>query len=362
MHETTAAAAPPSPACRQPGPLYWTPALTIAVTFGPVAAGLAGTLAPAFGWLPALGGERFSTAAFQSLLSWPGFPRAAALSLTTGLGATLLSLAIVALIGAGWQGTRAFRTIERALSPLLSVPHAAAAFGLAYLIAPSGWIARVFSPWATGWERPPDLLIVQDPAGLALISGLVTKEVPFLLLMTLAALPQVQSAQSRTVAQALGYRPVTAWLKTVFPRVYPQMRLPVYAVLAYSMSVVDVAIILRPNTPPTLSVQVVRWMNDPDLALRFQAAAGAVVQLLLVLGALGLWRAGEVTVAALGRRWVERGGRGRADGAARALGLGAAALTAGAIGVGLAGLAAWSVAGFWRFPNIAPDALTWRSW
>ena len=357
MHETTAESRFPRPAS-----LRWAPALTLSVMLGPVLAGLAGTLAPAFGWLPALGGEQLDLDAVVALLDWPGFPRAATVSLTTGLATTLLSLTIVALFCAGWQDTRMFRAVERGLSPLLSVPHAAAAFGLAFLIAPSGWVARTMSPWATGWDRPPDLLIVQDPAGLALVAGLVTKEVPFLLLMTLAALGQLQSTKTRTVAQALGYGRVTAWLKTVFPRVYPQIRLPVYAVLAYSMSVVDVAIILGPNTPPTLSVQVVRWMNDPDLALRFQAAAGAVVQLLLVVCALALWRVGEVAVAALGRRWVERGGRGHTEGLTAGLGLGTAALSAGAIGLGLAGLAVWSLAGFWSFPEVLPQTLTWRSW
>jgi putative thiamine transport system permease protein len=32
----------------------------------------------------------------------------------------------------------------------------------------------------------------------------------------------------------------------------------VYVVIAYSMSIVDVAVILGPSTPPTLSVQIVK--------------------------------------------------------------------------------------------------------
>ena len=344
--------------------LPWAPALTLLVMLGPVAAGFLGTLLPALGWLPALGGTSVGAAAFADLLAWPGLPRAVALSLGVGLAATALSLGIVVLIVAGWHGTRAFRAMERALSPLLSVPHAAAAFGLAFLIAPSGWIARALSPWATGWEQPPDLLIVQDPWGLSLTLGLVTKEVPFLLLMTLAALTQAKAAQSRMVAGALGYRPVTGWLKTVFPQVYRQIRLPVYAVLAFSMSVVDVAMILGPNTPPPLSVQVVRWMNDPDLALRFRAAAGAILQLALVVAALGLWRLGEIAVARLGCAWAQRGNRGSAlaeaslRGAAVALG----ALSATTVFAGLAGLAVWSVAGLWQFPDALPEAISLKSW
>jgi putative thiamine transport system permease protein len=347
---------------RRPRLLHWAPALTLAVMLGPVAAGLAGTLAPAFGYLPALGGTRLGLEAFRDLVAWPGFVPAARLSLTSGLLATGLSLLIVALVCACWQGTRAFAVIERALSPLLSIPHAAAAFGIAFLIAPSGWLARAVSPWLTGWERPPDLLVAQDPGGFALVAGLVAKEVPFLLLMTIAALGQVQATQSRVVAQALGYGRASAWLKTVFPRVYPQIRLPVYAVLAYSMSVVDVAMILGPTTPSTLAVQIVHWTNDPDLALRFQAAAGAVVQLLLVLAALGLWRLGELAVGRAGLWWIARGGRGQADGVLRVFGIAAAAVAALAVVAGLAGLGVWSVAGFWSFPDLLPDGFTWRTW
>lgn len=125
------------------------------VMLGPVAAGLAGTLIPAFGYLPAAGLTEWSLDPFRSLLEWPGLVPAMRLSITTGLLATMLSLAAVTLLFAGWSGTRAFRLLERLLSPLLSVPHAAMAFGLAFLIAPSGWISRALSPWVTGWERPP---------------------------------------------------------------------------------------------------------------------------------------------------------------------------------------------------------------
>lgn len=342
--------------------LPWAPLLTLAIMVGPVVAGVLGTLGPAFGYLPALGGDGFGAEPFAMLFDWPGLTRASLLSVTTGVGATLSSLLLVALICAAWSGSAAFRVIERGLSPLLSVPHAAAAFGLAFLIAPSGWIVRAASPWLTGWDRPPDILVLQDPCGLSLMAGLVVKEVPFLLLMTLAALGQIRTAQARDTALALGYAPVTAWFKTVFPRVYAQIRLPVYAVLAFSMTVIDVSLILGPTTPPTLAVQILLWMNDPDLTMRFVASAGAVWQLGLVIGTLLLWRLGEGMVARLGRRWVASGRRGGATRLWQALSLTAAILSAGAVILGLVGLFIWSVAGFWSFPDLLPQGLTTRTW
>ena len=47
------------------------------------------------------------------------------------------------------------------------------AIGLAFLIAPSGWLLRLLSPWATGFEAPPPWPTTQDPWGLGLIAVLV---------------------------------------------------------------------------------------------------------------------------------------------------------------------------------------------
>lgn len=338
------------------------PVLTVLVMLGPVAAGTLGSLLPAFGFMPALGLRDWGLGAFRELLAWPGLPRAMWLSVATGFAATGLSLAIVALTLASVSGTRWFALVQRALSPLLSVPHAAAAFGLAFLIAPSGWIARALSPAITGWDKPPDLLIVQDPYGLSLIAGLVVKEVPFLLLMSIAALGQAAPARSMVVAQALGYGRETGWLRTVFPRVYAQIRLPVFVVLAFSMSVVDVAVILGPNTPPTLAVQIVKWMGDPDLSQRLVANAAALLQLALVLGGIALWIGGERVCAALSARAIFAGRRGRSLRLARPLILTTAALTSTAVLVGLLGLFVWSIAGFWSFPDLLPQSFTDRSW
>ncbi|MBM2576587.1 ABC transporter permease [Jannaschia sp. Os4] len=336
------------------------PLLTVLVLAGPVALGLAGTVLPALGWLPAAGLTGWSLAPLRAVADWPGLPAAAGVSLSSGLLSTAGALLVATLLLAGWHGTPVARALERLLSPLLAVPHAAAALGLAFLIAPSGWIVRV-AAGPLGLDRPPDALVVQDPWGLALTAGLIAKEVPFLLLMMLAALPQADPARRLRVARSLGQGRVAAWLKAVFPTVYAQVRLPVLVVLVYGMTNVDVAAILGPSTPPTLSVQVTRWMVDPDLAMRAVGAAGAVVQLALVAGALAAWRIGERGVARAALAWTVRA-RGLPEAAAR--GTGAALGLVSALGVlgGLAALALWSVAARWRFPDAWPEGLTARTW
>nr|WP_295461620.1 ABC transporter permease subunit [Mesorhizobium sp.] len=338
------------------------PALAILLLAGPILAGLAGTLLPAFGYLPALGGTSLSLDAFRQLAAEPGIGRSVMLSLGVGLAATAASVSVVALFLAGWSGTRTFTRLQHLISPLLSVPHAAAAFGLAFLIAPSGMIARLISPELTGWDQPPDLQIVNDPLGLSLAAGLIVKEIPFLLLVSLAALQQASPAPRAALVASLGYGRVAGFLFGTWPAIYRQVRLAVFAVLAFSTSVVDVAAILGPTSPATLSVRLVGWMGDPDLAMRFLASAGAVLQLAVTALALALW-IGVERAASMSRDMVcEMGTRFRRDGAARVGGLGAMALAAALVFAGLATLALWSVAGLWQFPETLPREFTLRTW
>lgn len=341
-------------------PLF--PAVTILALLGPVVAGVVGAVLPAFGHFPAAGLSGPTLDPIKEFLALPGIGHSIWLSISTGILATGLSLGVTALLLAGGAGTRFFSFVRFLLSPLLSVPHAAVAFGLAFLIAPSGWIVRLISPGLTGWDRPPDLLILNDTAGLSMVLALVVKEVPFLLLMSIAALGQVNERQSRMVLLSLGYDSAIGWLKSVFPRVYRQIRLPVLVVLAYSMTAVDVALILGPTTPPTLAVQIVRLMSSPDLAMRTVAAAAALLQLSLVVGALGLWWAAEKGVSALGSRWVFQGARGHGLGIVGGLGQWLGGGVAVIVVLGLGVLATWSVAGYWGFPDILPDEISFKTW
>ena len=338
------------------------PPLLIAVLLLPVLAGLTATLLPAFGYWPALGGTHFTLDPWRALLALPSLRRSIGVSLFVGFVTTVFSLGAVTVLLAAFMGTRLFALVKRLLSPLLSVPYVALAFGLAFVIAPSGLIFRLLSPWATGLERPPDLLIINDPYGLSLACGLVLKEIPFLFLMMLAALPQVDAVRAFTSARTLGYRRVAAFAKVVMPRLYPQLRLPVLAVLAYGLSVVDAALVLGPNTPPTLAVAVLRLAEDPDLALRFEASAAAVLQLAVVLWAIGLWLVLERLAGFAWRQWVIGGGRFFCEAAISVMAPLLALAIAALVALAFASLLLWSVAANWRFPEIWPQAFTFDIW
>lgn len=325
----------------------------------PMLAGLAQTLRAAFGILPALGQTEAGLAPWAMLAAQPGFWTSLRLTLVTGIGSTLLALLLaaggVALIyGRAGRGTRW-------LAPFLAAPHVALAIGLAFLLSPSGWIARALAPVA-GWDRPPDLASVNDPWGAALILGLLVKEVPFLMLVLLSALGQLPVRQWEAAGRALGYGRGTVWLRVILPRAYALIRLPVFVVLAFALTVVDVAIVLGPSNPPTLAVAVMRMYADPDARMILPASAGAAALGLIVAGAIALWWGAERAVAALGRALLRRGGRGGAAGAVLAatgglvpvlMALGALAMTA---------LMLWSVAWRWPWPHVVPESLSLRAW
>jgi putative thiamine transport system permease protein len=336
--------------------------LTLIVLVSPIIAGLAGTLLPAFGYWPALGGLALTLAPWRELWALPGLARSVEVSLFVGFATTILSLGSVVMLMAAFMGTRGFLLVRRLLSPLLSVPHVALAFGLAFTIAPSGLVFRLISPWATGYTQPPDILIVNDPYGLSLTLGLVVKEIAFLFLMTLAALPQADGLRSFAVARSLGYRRVSAFVKVVVPRLYPQLRLPVLAVLAYGLSVVDVALLLGPTTPPTLAVTVLRLANDPDLAQHFLASAGAVLQLALVILGIAIWLGLERLAALATRHWMVAGRRDCAEAALRAGAAMLAALIGALVGAAFLSLALWSIATAWRFPDLWPQGVSLAVW
>ena len=181
----------------------------------------------------------------------------------------------------------------RHLLSLVAIPHSTIAIGLVFLLAPSGWLMRLISPTLTGFEQPPNWGLMPDPYGLALILGLVIKELPFLLLISLSASASIPLTRLLAIGAGLGYGRFASWLFLVLPLIYRQIRLPVIAVLVFSLSVVDMALLLAPSLPPPLALLVLNGFHDANLAARLPASFGAIWQNRLVMTALLLWWSGE---------------------------------------------------------------------
>lgn len=344
--------------------IFW----AIAAIFGgglvlPILIGLWQTILPAFGHMPAIGEAGFNLDAWRGLSNLPGIGTSLHLTLCVGLASTVLSLVFAVGFHASLvQPTTATRNLYRLIAPMLAAPHAAVAIGLAFLIAPSGWLFRILSPWATGLQLPPDLTIVHDPAGLSLIAGLVIKETPFLILVMASALNQIPHRQHLASAQALGYRQRVAWIAVVFPQIYPQIRLAIFAVLAFSLSVVDMSIILGPANPPPLAVQTLRWFSTPDVTMLLPASASSVLLALLVVASILLWWLLERVAIILGRQWIERGTRSVViDRVLQAAGGIAGFLIIAGV-LSLLTLVIWSLTWRWPFPAALPERWSVNLW
>ncbi|MDX1737918.1 MAG: ABC transporter permease subunit [Alphaproteobacteria bacterium] len=330
----------------------------------PVGLGVIGAMLPALGYFPALGGNSFSLDYFHQFIAYPGVGRSIILTLWTGLVATILSFFLSQLICAVCMNRTWFRWVRRFLGPILSIPHISISLGLLYLIAPSGWIIRPFAI-LFGIDQQ-DWYYVPDAYGLALIWGLIIKEVPFLLLISMTALRQIPAHRSLRVARGFGYGEVAGWFTFILPQIYGRIRFPIWAVLVFSISVADMALVLIPVNQPTLSMLVLRWYSDADLNYQFLAAFGAIAQVLLTVLSIVLW----IIFEKIGHQWLKYRIK---DGIRNFLGeWGERLITAlthsltflvalcGTGSILILGL--WSISGRWRFPDLIPSILSVRYW
>ena len=271
--------------------------ITLCVMSIPVLAGIIGVLLPAFGYFPALGYQTFSFEPLRLFLAHPGALQAISSALFVGLTASLLSVfCVFVILAAGTQaglGRHVMRFHRRLMGPLIALPHSTVAIALLFLLAPSGWLVRLISPEMTGWMRPPAYGFVPDQTGWLLVIGLMAKEIPFLLLIALAQSQRLAIGTYQNLGHSFGYHAVVSWLFVIWPQIYAQMRLPILAVLAYSLSVVDMALILGPGLPPPLAVLVLQGFHDADLHARLPASAGAMLQIAVIAIGFIIWRLAE---------------------------------------------------------------------
>jgi len=329
-----------------------------------LAVALAGLAAAPLLWAAALAIDAGLTAqGWRELWNDPQLPRALGLSVAVGISATALSLALTAWVLASSFGGRAWLSTTRLLAPMLAMPHAAFAIGLAFLIAPSGWLLRAFSPWATGLQTPPDWATTQDPLGLGLVAALVGKEVPFLLW---TAATQLQRAdvglrwrREMAVASTMGYSRQKAWWLVVWPQLWPRLAGPLLAVLAYSLTVVDMALVIGPASPPTAAVLAWQWLLDADPATN---AKGTACAWLLAFAVAMVAGCGWLVRDRVHRRnrWV-RGTRGGRDPSLWRNWVPILVLSALYVSIMLV-LAVGSVSGVWSFPRLVPQTFSLDAW
>ncbi|WP_300710003.1 ABC transporter permease [Limnohabitans sp.] len=322
----------------------------------------------------AVGAQMLDAAAWQALWADPQIGRAWGMTLWTGLASTVLAWITVAhVLASGFIRQQLGRWLSH-LPALLATPHAAMAIGLVLWLSPSGWALRLVSPGITGFDAPPHWFTTQDPWGLGLILALWLKEVPFLLWV---AATQMQREDLRrrwqaeyALAQTLGRTPAQAFAQIIWPQLAPRLRWPLLAVLAYGLTVVDMALIIGPATPPTLAVLAWQWLSDADLITQSQgvAAAGWLTGTVLVAG---VFTVVALRVVAALRKFASRGLRLQtAEDQAAVFHRGRLPLRPNVVWTLILttyaavwfALTVGSVSGVWPFPNVWPELWTLGAW
>ena len=255
----------------------------------PIIFGFIGFFLPSFGYFPILGKSEFNLNYFYISFNIAGISKSIILSLFTGLGSTLLALFFSQVILLYFFKTRAYNYIKIIISPLIALPHITMAIGLIFLFSPSGLFFRLFSPWLTGFDRPPNFFIIPDEYGFFLILGLILKEIPFFILVSLSAMQQFSARQIFDLGKSLQNSNFSSWCILIFPLIYKKIRLVIFIVIAFTASVVDMSLILAPSTPSTLAIRILQIYQSSDIDSFFIASNLALIQLLIIVILLLSW-------------------------------------------------------------------------
>ena len=233
-------------------------------------------------YLPLFSAVEFLRPAF-ALDNWrllfgdPQLNQAVSATLISTLVAVGGALALTLLIIAALWPSAAWQRFTLRLPLMLALPHVAFATGALLLFAEGGVLYRVF----------PFLQPAPDRYGIGLGLTLALKESAFLLWVSWAALGEKRLSEQLIVLRSLGYGRLSCLRYLILPVLLPALGIALLATTAWTLSVVDVAIILGPGNPPTLAVLAWQWLNQGDENAQIKGQLACVI-LLAMLAALAL--------------------------------------------------------------------------
>lgn len=231
-----------------------------------------------------------SLANWQTLFADPQLPQALLATVVSVLiataGALLIALTVIVAI---WPGAR-WRRLSTRLPWLLAIPHVAFASAALLLFAEGGLL----------WRGLPFLSPALDRYGIGLGVTMAIKESAFVLWILSILLSEKRLTQQVMVLDSLGYNRRQALCLVLLPAIAPGLGAVMLAVVAWTISAVDVAIILGPGNPPTLAVLAWQWLSQGDGEQQTKGALASLLLLaLLALFALTgylLWRGWRRTI------------------------------------------------------------------
>jgi putative thiamine transport system permease protein len=198
-----------------------------------------------------------------------------------------VSVAMASLAGALWLSRLlSFYLLQnsdrvRLQAVMLSIPHSAFALGVLLYFGANGVLIR----WlASTWPElaSVDYLFPRDLFGLGALLVLILKESVFLTLLAIPLAKRLPLDASFRLAKESGWSDWSAWRILIWPQLRRLLHAPILVVFAFSMTNLEVAVILGSDQVPFYAVRALRWLLDPD-PIAQQAGASAVLGMLLAL-------------------------------------------------------------------------------
>lgn len=206
----------------------------------------------------------------MALFHEPQIAQALVATLVSTLVAVCGALALTLLVIAALWPSTAWQRLASRLPLLLALPHVAFATSALLLFAEGGVIYRLFS-----FLHAP-----ADRYGFGLGLVLAVKESGFLLWVSWALLSETRLREQLIVLKSMGYGRIACLRYLIVPVLMPRLGIALLATTAWTLSVVDVALIIGPGNPPTLAVLAWQWLNQGD---DVQQHHGQIVCLLLIV-------------------------------------------------------------------------------
>ena len=213
-------------------------------------------------WTP-VGG--LDTGPWRGVLADPALVDALRFSLAvTALATVVAALAAIPIAAV----LRRHLVARTAFALPVLVPHLVIAVAAVAWLGPGGLAERLLG------ELPLDL--IRDRAGLGIVLVYVYKEVPFLVLLVVAAWDR-HTLDREEAAAALGASRVQRFRWVVWPAVRAPLATGSLVVAAYVLGAFEVPLMVGPTYPPTLATLAHEHTQAADLAGVSRAAAVLVL-------------------------------------------------------------------------------------
>ena len=331
-------------------------ALILGTISSPVIFGTMGTILPSMGYFLDVS-DNFTFKYFALAFKLPGIEKSIFLSILVGILSTLISLILSQAILAKLYFTNFFNKLNKLLYPLIAFPHITMAVGISFLFSSSGFFIRILS-LVFNFARPPNLDLFPDNYGLFLILGLILKETPFFLLISIGFLNNIKAKEYFCLAKSKAFSDFTSWIFFIFPLIYRKLKITIFVVLIFSATVIDMSLILAPTTPSTISIRILQLFQQPELTSFSIASCLSIIQLLIIIFIILIWISFEKLICNQQYLIFYRYFLDRRNNFFENI-LYFVSLTCFVIFIiNMFVLIIWSIAADWNFPNLFPKKFT----